>query len=310
MKGTGLGLPLSRKLAEFLGGNVGVQSRLGVGSTFTLRIPTKWSEPDARPSGAVAEFLPDPLSRTVLVVEDSPEMVMAYKSYVRGSGFQLAAATTIREAEDFLERMRPSAIILDVVLRSEDTWALAAKLKQAPHTKDIPVLVVSTIEDQGKAFHLGVDAYIVKPVDRATLLKELRSITGEKTPSQVLIVDDSEADRYVLRQHLRKLPVIITEEATGISGIRKARDLHPDLIFLDLTMPEMTGFEVLDELKRLPETAAIPVIIATSRHLTRKERSRLLDSAVEIIDKEQLSEVSVAEAFRRILKDTAPALQA
>ncbi len=99
--------------------------------------------------------------------------------------------------------------------------------------------------------------------------------------------------------------VIITEEATGMSGIRRARDLHPDLIFLDLTMPEMTGFEVLDELKRLADTASIPVIIATSRHLTRKERSRLLESAVEIIDKEDLSDASVAEAVRRILKDTA-----
>ena len=200
-------------------------------------------------------------------------------------------------------------MILDIVLRSEDTWALTAKLKQASNTKDIPLLVVSTIEDQAKAFHLGVDAYIVKPVDRSALLKELRSVTGEKTPAQVLIVDDSEADRYVLRQHLRKLPVTVAEEATGMGGIRKARAVHPDLIFLDLTMPEMTGFEVLDELKRLPETAAIPVVIATSRHLTRLERSRLLENAVEVIDKENLSEAFVAEAFRRILKDTTPSLQ-
>ena len=309
VKGTGLGLPLSRKLAEFLGGKVEVQSRPGAGSTFTLRIPATWREPAARPSASVVEFLPDPLGRTLLVVEDSPEMVMTYKSYLRGSGFQLAVAATTREAEDFLERVRPCAIILDVVLRAEDTWGLAANLKQSSHTKDIPLLVVSTIEDQAKAFHLGVDAYLVKPVDRTVLLKELRSVTREKTPSQVLIVDDSEADRYVLRQHLRKLPVTITEEATGMNGIRRARDLHPDLIFLDLTMPEMTGFEVLDELKRLPDTAPIPVIIATSRHLTRVERNRLLEGAVEIIDKEDLSEVSVAEAFRRILKDTAPALQ-
>ncbi len=139
VKGTGLGLPLSRKLAEFLGGKVEVQSRLGAGSTFTLRIPATWREPDARPSAAVVEFLPDPLGRTVLVVEDSPEMVMTYKSYLRGSGFQLAVAATTREAEDFLERVKPCAIILDVVLRSEDTWGFAAKLKQASHTKDIPV---------------------------------------------------------------------------------------------------------------------------------------------------------------------------
>jgi signal transduction histidine kinase/CheY-like chemotaxis protein len=309
VKGTGLGLPLSRKLAEFLGGKVEVQSQPGIGSTFTLRIPTKWRESTARPSGAVEEFLPDPLSRTVLVVEDSPEMVMTYKSFLRGSGFQLVAAATTREAEDLLERVKPCAIILDVVLRSEDTWGLAAKLKHNPQMKDLPVLVVSTVEDQAKAFHLGVDAYIVKPVERAALVKELRSVTGDKPLSQVLIVDDSEADRYVLRQHLRRLPVTITEEATGMTGIRRARDLRPDLIFLDLTMPEMTGFEVLDELKRLPDTAAIPVIIATSRHLTRLERSHLLESAAGIMDKEDLSEASVREAFYRILKDTAVSLQ-
>jgi signal transduction histidine kinase/DNA-binding response OmpR family regulator len=309
VKGTGLGLPLSRKLAVFLGGGVEVQSQPGVGSTFTLRIPARWPEPAAGASDPLADFVPDPLSRTVLVVEDSPEMVMIYRTLLRGSGFQVAAAATTREAEDMLERVQPCAIILDVVLRSEDTWALAAKLKQAPNTKNIPLLVVSTVEDHAKAFHLGIDAYIVKPVERATLLKELRLITGEKVSSRVLIVDDSETDRYVLRQHLRKLPVTITEEVTGMAGIRRARDLRPDLIFLDLTMPEMTGFEVLEELKRLPDTAPIPVVIATSRRLTRVERNRLLENAVEIIDKEDLSETSVAKAFYRILKDAAVSLQ-
>ena len=120
--------------------------------------------------------------------------------------------------------------------------------------------MASTIEDQAKGFHLGADAYIVKPIERAVLLKELRRLTADPSLARVLIIDDNDVDRYLLRQHLKNLPVSFSEESAGVQGIGRASENRPDLIFLDLTMPDMTGFEVLDELKRRAETRAIPVV--------------------------------------------------
>jgi signal transduction histidine kinase/CheY-like chemotaxis protein len=308
VKGTGLGLPLSKKLAAFLGGQVEVRSVPGAGSTFILRIPAQYDDAAREPAAGSAEWLGDPSGVPVLCVEDSPEIVMAYRSYMKDSGFHLISAATTREAEDVLERIRPRVLILDLILRSEDTWPFLAKLKQNANTKDIPVLVASTVEDQAKAFHLGADGYIVKPVEPAALLAELRFFTGMPPLGKVLIVDDNELDRYLLKQHLRKLPLAVNEATNGPEGIKTAYESKPDLIFLDLVMPNMDGFEVLEKLKTLASTRDIPVVIVTSRVLARADREKLLKSAVAILAKEGLSEagveVVVKDALYRILKQT------
>ncbi|HWE50763.1 MAG TPA: ATP-binding protein [Bryobacteraceae bacterium] len=305
VKGTGLGLPLSKKLAIFLGGRVEVHSKVGAGSTFTLRVPRVYR--DASQNVGVPEeppaWAPDPGAQLVLLLEDSPEIVMAYKSYLRDSGFQLVTASTTRQAEDVLDRMLPRIIVLDIVLRSEDTWALMASLKERTETKNIPILIASTVEDRAKGFHLGADAYLVKPIEREDLLRELRALTGAQALKRALIIDDNEMDRYLLKQHLKNLPLSILEEAGGMPGIRRARETRPDLIFLDLTMPDMTGFEVLDELKGRPETASIPVAIVTSRKLTEFENRNLADKCVAIIGKDRLGDAIIRETVNRTLKD-------
>ncbi len=177
-----------------------------------------------------------------------------------------------------------------------------ASLKTDARTKNIPIIVASTIEDQAKGFHLGAQAYILKPLERADLLRELGALTAGPALPRVLIIDDSDADRYVLRQHLKNMRVAISEEAAGMPGIGRATDSPPDLIFLDLTMPDMTGFEVLDELKRRPETRAIPVVVVTSRSLSDYERERLSGQCAALIGKGVLDETVAGDAVRRILK--------
>jgi signal transduction histidine kinase/CheY-like chemotaxis protein len=306
VKGTGLGLPLSKKLAKFLGGSVEVQTEPGRGSTFSLRVPRVYRDLSRSEPAEPAVWTPDQQGLPILVVEDSQDTIMAYRSYLRGSGFQLISAATTREAEQVLERIEVRAIVLDIVLRAEDTWAFMTSLKKDERTADIPVMVISTIEDQAKGFHLGVNSYLVKPVERADLLRELHKLTADPASRRVLIIDDNNLDRYLLKQHLKNLPVSITEEIAGVPGIARAAESGPDLIFLDLTMPDMTGFEVLDELKRKRETRTIPVIIVTSRVLTDPERHRLLDQCAAVIGKDTLNQTVAAEAVRLALQDAAP----
>jgi len=307
VKGTGLGLPLSKKLASLLNGKVGVESEPGLGSTFTLRLPLRYRDPVEQTIALKPGWLPDPGSLPVLVVEDSPEIMMAYKSYLRGSGFEVVPAATVREAEKILDRIRPRVILLDVVLRSESTWAFLAKLKADPETKDIPVLLASVTEDQGKAYHLGADEYILKPVERAGLIGRLVSLTGQPATMRILLIDDNERDRYVLKHRLKQSSAVILEASSGAEGIRRACIEKPDVVFLDLTMPGISGFEVLNQLKSDPATQSIPVVICTSYVLTDRERNQVGEQAVAILSKGDLDGADLSQILRLAVNGTGPA---
>jgi signal transduction histidine kinase/DNA-binding response OmpR family regulator len=301
VKGTGLGLPLSKKLATLLGGEVRVESRSGAGSTFTVQLPMTYEqrvELSLVSESAIAAA-EDAGSSPVLVLEDKVEMMMMYRSYLKNSEFQLIPASTIRDAQEVLERIRPRVIILDVVLRAEDSWRFLAGLKQDARTRDIPVMIASTIEDQAKAFHLGADEYLLKPVERASMLESLRALTAASQPPRILIIDDKDRDRYLLKQQLRESGLVIQEASDGAEGLREAAKENPNAIILDLTMPGMSGFEVLDALKANPATRHIPVVICTSRVLTESERLSLEGRILAILSKGGSAQDEIAEVVRR-----------
>ncbi len=306
VKGTGLGLPLSKKLAEMLGGSVSVQSELGRGSEFSLRIPLRFGPHQTPEEQMEPEWIADEGGLPLLVLDDRPEMMLMYRSYLANSGFTILPASTSREVDEILERVRPIAMVLDIILRAEDSWALAARLKQDPRTRDIPILVASTIEDRNKGFHLGVDAWLLKPFEQADLLRELRHLTGEGATRRVLIIDDQERDRYVLKQRLRGLSLLIMEASGGVEGLILATKTRPDLIFLDLTMPDLSGSEVLDRFREDPDLAGIPVVVATSRTLSTHERQRLAQKAFAILGKDQLEQTDFADLLRRAALQKSP----
>jgi len=292
VRGTGLGLPLSRKLATLLGGMLTVESEPGAGSTFFATIPVTYIEPE--PAVSAADWESDPLRVPVLVVEDSPEEMLVYEKFLKGTGFQVVRALTTRQARHALGQMRPAAIVLDILLRGEDAWSLLAEIKGDPATSDIPVLVVSTVDDQAKGMALSVDAYAVKPVERRWLLDRLQLLTGRQPVRRVLVIDDDEISRYVVRGWLDDLPCLITEACGGEDGLRRARDDRPDAIVLDLVMPDLSGFEVLERLRAETATREVPVVVVTSKVLDDTERRRLASLGAAIVPKAADREVAVA----------------
>ncbi len=301
VRGTGLGLPLSRKLARLLGGTLTVRSQPSVGSTFSATIPVTYV--DSEPVDAEhREWEADPLRVPILVVEDSPEEMLVYEKFLKGSGFQVIRAMTTRQARYVLRQMRPSAIVLDILLRGEDAWTLLAEIKSDRATRDIPVLVVSTVDDRGKGMALGADAYAVKPVERRWLLDQLRVLTGQQPVRRMLVIDDDEISRYLIRGCLDDLPCVITEARDGEEGLHRAREDPPDAIFLDLVMPGMSGFEVLERLRATQATRDIPVIVVTSKLVEDDERRRLEALGATIVSKASDRDAITAR-IRSILAD-------
>lgn len=185
-------------------------------------------------------------------------------------------------------RMQPAAIVLDILLWGEDAWGFLAELKDDGNTHEIPVLVVTTVDDQAKALALGADAYAVKPVERGWLVEHLRLLTGARPVKRVLVIDDDEVARYLLRQTFAGQPFLISEAQNGPDGVAQARRARPDVIFLDLVMPGMDGYHVMAELKADPATADIPVVVLTSKALDDADRKQLATQAVTVLSKATL----------------------
>jgi signal transduction histidine kinase/CheY-like chemotaxis protein len=306
VKGTGLGLPLSRKFAELLGGTVAVQSHPGLGSTFSVSIPRCFRGEEEEP----ARTNPlDPARIPVLVVEDHEETRMIYDAYLRNTQFQMIPARSLYQARAAMRDYRPAAVILDVILQGEDTWNLLAELKSQQQLKSIPVIVATTVDDRGKAISLGADRYAVKPVAGDWLVRQLQELTRPSETTVALVIDDEDVGRYLVRQSLSGLNMHIIEATNGEAGLEMAIEKRPDLVILDLVLPGMEGRQVLDALKENPQTNNIPVIVVTSHILKSTEVQTISQKALAILQKADLGGRQAGERFQSILAGSeSPAL--
>jgi CheY-like chemotaxis protein/two-component sensor histidine kinase len=270
VKGTGLGLPLCRRLATLLGGRIELESEPGQGSVFTVTVPVRYQGLKTPAEAALPVEPPsDPALVPVLVVDDDADTQMVLERLLRGTRYACVPARTLRQAKEALTRVQPAVILLDIQLGHEMTWKWLGELKSKEDAP--PVAVLTSVDDPRKSFALGADAYLAKPVERAVLLETLDQLAA----AQVLVIDDDPAARYAIRKCFDGAPVRVVEAADAREGLRAARSLRPGLIVLDLNLPDRRGEEVLDELAQGEATREIPVVIATSERLTPELRGRL-----------------------------------
>ena len=276
--GTGLGLSLVRKFVELQRGSVSVKSVLGEGSEFTFVLPMRFAG-TAIPSPIVGrDGVVVPPGERVLVVEDEDEAYETISTYLHSAGYVSIRARSGEDALKLARVMRPLAITLDLVLPGIEGWQVLKSLKGDATTCDVPVIIISMLDNRELALAIGAEDYFTKPVEWPRLLRRLAEITGRDgsaRAARLLIVDDDLDVHAMLEQELSKEGYVLDRAMTGAEALERAETLHPDVIILDLMMPGMSGFEIAETLRMREATSRIPIVVLTAKELTAEERERL-----------------------------------
>jgi PAS domain S-box-containing protein len=305
-EGTGLGLALTRRFAELHGGRVSVASSPGHGSTFTLHLPLEAAAPKLSAPGAPAHVAAtDPARPLVLVVDDNPEAAEILTRHLAAGGFQIQVARTGPEALSMARELKPAAITLDILLPEVDGWEVLNRLKADEATRDIPVVVVSVIDNPALGRALGAFDYFVKPVDGKALLSRLSQYTFatevKSEPVRVLIVDDEQANLDLLEALLEPAGFGVLRAGGGREGIEMARSEMPNLILLDLMMPDLSGFDVVEALRAEEATRSIPIMVLTAKTLTEDDKAGLNGEVAAIFQRNSVAGTELTAWIRGIV---------
>jgi signal transduction histidine kinase/CheY-like chemotaxis protein len=278
-QGTGLGLALTRRFALLHGGDVGVTSKVGEGSVFTLRLPLQVAAVAPAAEKLDGDGVADLSRPLVLIIEDDVSAAELLTRQLQAAGFRTHIARTGSEAIAKARSLHPAVITLDILLPELDGWEVITRLKREEETSSIPVVVVSVVDNPELGKALGALDYFVKPVDGKLLVDRLRGLklkpAVEGAATSVMVVDDEPANRNWLMRILEPAGFEVIEASGGREAIELAKAKPPDLVLLDLMMPDVTGFDVVEALRADPKTSQTPIMILTARHLTETDKRHL-----------------------------------
>ena len=311
--GTGLGLALTRRFCQMMGGDITVHSEPGQGSTFTITIPAEVSADGATTDGepflsseAVMHPIAEPVSdiaphTCVLVIDDDATQRDLMKRFLEKEGFIAQAASSGEQGLALARRLKPLVITLDVMMPSLDGWSVLNALKNDPELRDIPVIMLTMVDDKSRGYALGAADYMTKPVDRARLAGVLQKFMCEHPPCPLLLVEDDEPTRHMMRQMLEKQEWNVAEASNGVEALERMAENRPCLILLDLMMPEMDGFEFAERVHQHPEWSGIPIVVLTARDLSLEERTQLDRHVHQIVQKSGQSSADLMMQVRELV---------
>jgi len=306
--GTGLGLSLSKQFVELLNGKIEVESEKGQGSNFIVTLPVNVAK-KAEESVVIENNNIDSLSSDqslVICIDDDVEVLELLKNYLEDEGYQVIATTHVSEGIELAKKLSPVAITLDVMMPQMDGWSALIELRSDERTAKLPVIMVTIVDNKSLGYKLGVSDYLQKPITPQALLASMDNILRQKAKS-VLVVDDEKDVLELVKQIFEdeKIPVITADN--GRKALAVLENEIPDLLLLDLMMPEMDGFDVIRALKSNPAWREIPVIVITAKTLTEEEKSFLGTRVESIVYKEGMTSSvvldEVGDAMKKIRQE-------